>query len=58
MLQLVTNLRIDNGYRRVRCISAHHFSTMIAVLVNFAYSERLYFSPFNDVCVILIGQEL
>ena len=42
----------------MRCIAAHNFSTMIAVIVNNTYSGRLYFSLFNDVCVILAGQEL
>ena len=42
----------------MRCISALHFSTMLAVIAHYAYSGRLYFSLFNDVCVFLIGQEL
>ena len=42
----------------MRCISAHHFSTMIAVIVHYTYSGRLYFSLFNDLCVFFIGQEL
>ena len=42
----------------MRCISALHFSTMIAVIAHYTYSGRLYFSLFNDVCVFLIGQEL
>ena len=46
------------GVPGVRCISGHHFSTMIAVIVYYTYSGGLYFSLFNDVCVILIGQEL
>ena len=42
----------------MRCISALHFSTMIAVIAHYTYSGRLYFSLVNDVCVFLIGQEL
>ena len=42
----------------MRCISAHHFSTIIDIIVHYRYFGRLYFSLFNDVCVFLIGQEL
>ena len=42
----------------MRCISALHFSTMIAVIAHYTYSGRLYFSLFNDVCEFLICQEL
>ena len=31
---------------------------MIAVIVYYRYSERVYFSLFNDISVILIGQNL
>ena len=49
-------LRIDKGYLRGARILERRFITVIGVLVNNTYSERAYFSLFNDVYIILIGK--
>ena len=49
-------LRIDKGYGRGVLYLARRFIPMIDVIVYYSYSERVYFSLFNDVYTILIGQ--
>ena len=44
-------LRIDKGYRRGALYLACRFLTMIDVIVYYSYSERVYFSLFNDVYI-------
>ena len=34
-------------------LTAYHFSTMTAVMIYYTYSGRLYFSLFDDTCVII-----
>ena len=57
-MQGETYLRIDKGYLRVRWILVRHFTTIIAVIAYYIYSERIYFSLFNGISVILIDQSL
>ena len=42
-------LRIDKGYQRGALYLARRFITMIDVIVCYSYSERVYFSLFNDL---------
>ena len=49
-------LRIDKGYLRGALYLVRRFITMIGIIVYYTYSERAYFSLFNDVYIILIGQ--
>ena len=42
----------------MHCISAHHFTTAIVVIVYHIYHGRLYISLFDDVCINLRGLEL
>ena len=51
-------LRIDRGYQRGALNLARRFKTMIDVIIYYRYSERVYFSLFNDVYLILIDQDL
>ena len=44
-------LRIDKGYQRGALNLARRF-------ISYRYSERIYFSLFNDVYLILIDQDL
>ena len=52
----VRQLRIDKGYLRGARNLECRFITVIGVFVNNTYSERAYFSLFNDVYIILIGK--
>ena len=47
-----TILRIDKGYQRSALNLARQFKTMIDVIIYYRYSERVYFSLFNDVYLI------
>ena len=49
-------LRIDKGYQRGALNLERPFITVIGVLANYRYSERAFFSLFNDVDIILIGK--
>ena len=41
----------------VRSINVHMFtSIMVAIMLYYTCSERPYFTLFDDVCLILIGQ--
>ena len=55
---LLPSLRIDKGYQRGALNLARRFKTMIDVIIYYRYSERVYFSLFNDVYLILIDQDL
>ena len=48
-------LRIDKGYRRSAMDLARRFITMMDAIVNYSYSDRVHFSLFNDVYIILIS---
>ena len=52
------HLRIDKGYQRGALNLEGRFITVIGVTVCYRYSERAYFSLFNDAYIILIGQNL
>ena len=43
-----TSLRIDKGYLRGALYLVRLFITMIGIIVYYSYSERVYFSLFND----------
>ena len=47
--------RISEG-RRGALYLVRRFITMLGIIVYYSYSERVYFSLFNDVYIILIGQ--
>ena len=42
----------------VRCTNTHIFITMVLVMMIYTYSERSYFSLFNDISVVLTCQKL
>ena len=46
------------GLRVEHCILTHAFTTTIAVIVYYTYSERGYFSIPSEILYIRIGQEL
>ena len=46
------------GYPRGALHLARRLITMIGAIVYYSFSERVYFSLFNDVYIILIGQHL
>ena len=51
-------LRIDKGYPRGALHLVRQLITIIGPIVYYSFSERVYISLFNDVCIILIGQHL
>ena len=51
-------LRIDKGYQRGALNLSRRFKTIIDVIIYYRYSERVYFSLFNDAYLILIDQDL
>ena len=53
-----SDLRIDKGYLRAALNLVCQFTTMKVVIVYYRYSERVYFTLFDDVYVIIIGQYL
>ena len=58
LLKIITQtpkcLRIDKGYLRGALHLARRFKTMIDVIIYYRYSERVYFSLFNDIYLVLI----
>ena len=58
MCAFIPPLRIDKGYLRGVLNLERSFITVIGVLVYYRYSERAYFSLFNDASIILMGQHL
>ena len=47
---------IDKGYQRGALHLVCRLITMIGTIVYYSLSERAYFSLFNEIYIILIGQ--
>ena len=51
-------LRIDKWYQRVALHLVCRLITMKGTIVYYSFSERVYFSLFHEIYIILIGQHL
>ena len=51
-------LRIDKGYQRGALHLVCRLITMTGTIVYYSLPERAYFSLFNEICIILIGQQV
>ena len=54
----MTKLRIDKGYQRGALHLVCRLITMIGTIVYYSFSEKSFFSLFNELYIILIGQHL